>query len=388
VVEAVKLGRERGLELSVRGGGHNVAGKAVTEGGLMIDLSPMQEVTVDPQTRTARAEPGSTWAGFNDATHAHGLATTGGVISTTGVAGLTLGGGLGWLMGMHGLAVDNLQSVELVTAEGDVVTADAQHESDLFWALRGGGGNFGVATSLEFRTHPLSTVMGGLLGYPFEAAVDVTDHYRAAVKGAADEFRADFGLVHGPDGSKMAGIPVCHCGAPEQAEADVASLRELPPVIDSVERIPYPAMNRILDPMYPRGALNYWKSAFLTELSGAAMSTMIDAFEAAPSPMCTMNTEMFHGEVTRVEPTATAVPHREQGFNLIVAAQWADPRETDANIAWAKETFEALRPFMAELRPARRNQAPLRPRQRLPPQLQHRATVGPPPGNDAAGSMR
>jgi len=350
VVEAVKLGRGRGLELSVRGGGHNVAGKAVTDGGLMIDLSAMQHVTVDPDARTARAGGGATWAGYNDATHAHGLATTGGIISSTGVAGLTLGGGLGWLMGAYGLAVDNLVSVELVTADGDVVTADADHEPDLFWALRGGGGNFGVATSLQFRAAQVETVLGGLLAYPLEAAAEVADHYRRAIKGAADEFRADFGLAHGPDGEKLAAMLVCHCGEPAQAEADVAVLRELAPAADAVSRIPYPEMNTLVDPMFPKGALNYWKSAFFTELSDAAMRTMIDAFEVAPSPMCGMQTEMFHGAVTRVAVDATAVPHREPGFNLILVAQWMDPAETDANISWAKEAFEALRPYMADRR--------------------------------------
>ena len=350
VVEAVKFGTERGLELSVRGGGHNVAGKAVTDGGLMIDLSLMRGVTVDPDARTGTAEPGATWGDFNDATHAHGLATTGGVISTTGVAGLTLGGGLGWVMGEYGLAVDNLLSVELVTAEGEMITADADNEPDLFWALRGGGGNFGVATSLKFRAHPLDTVLGGLLGYTFESASEVADHYLTVMKDAPDQFRADFGLVFGPDGSRIAGIPVCHCGDPDQAESDVAALRRLTPAVDMVERIPYPEMNKILDPMLPRGALNYWKSAFFTELSEAAMNTMIEVFAAAPSSMCMMQTEMFHGAVTRVDREATAVPHRDPGFNLILVAQWMDPSETDAHIAWAKESFEALRPYMADRR--------------------------------------
>jgi FAD/FMN-containing dehydrogenase len=316
----------------------------------MIDLSLMRDVVVDTDARTARAGPGATWADYNDATHAHGLATTGGIVSTTGVAGLTLGGGLGWLMGAQGLAVDNLLSVELVTADGDVVTADANHEPDLFWALRGGGGNFGVATSLQFRTHPLETVFGGLLLYPIESAAEVADHYRTAIKGAADEFRADFGLAHGPDGSKLAAVLVCHCGEMAEAEADLAVLRELTPAADSVSPIPYPAMNTLLDPMFPKGALNYWKSAFFTELSDAAMRTMVDAFEAAPSPMCGMQAELFHGAVTRIDAEATAVPHREPGFNLILVAQWMDPAETGAHISWAKEAFEALRPYMADRR--------------------------------------
>ena len=350
VVEAVNMGRDQAMEISVRGGGHNVAGKAVTDGGLMIDLSPMRRVSVDSAARTARAEPGANWGEYNDATHAHGLATTGGVVSTTGVSGLTLGGGLGWLMGTYGLAVDNLLSVELVTATGEVLTVDAESDADRFWALRGGGGNFGVATAFDFRTHPLDTVLGGLLAYPFEAATEVAEHYLNAMKDPADEFRADIGFVHLPDGTKGAGIPVCHCGDPALAEADVAGLRELPPAVDLVERIPYPVMNTLLDGMFPRGALNYWKTAFFTDMSEAALGTMIEAFSAAPTPLCALVTEMFHGAVTRVPVSATAVPHREPGFNLLIIAQWTDPADTEGSIAWARETFDALRPHMADRR--------------------------------------
>lgn len=350
VATAVKSAVGDGLEISVRGGGHNVAGKAVTDGGVMIDLSLMKRVDVDPAARTARAEPGVLWGEYNEATAVHGLATTGGVVSTTGLAGLTLGGGLGWLMGKHGLAVDNLLSAEVVTATGEVVRASAEENEDLFWAIRGGGGNFGIVSSFEFRTYPLETVLGGLLVHPFEQAAAAADLYRRAIKGAADEFRVDFGLVHGPDGSKAAGLPVCHCGDPDQADEDVAVLRELPPVQDLVSRIPYPVMNTLLDTMFPRRALNYWKTAFFSELSDAAVQTMIDAFAESPSPMSALVTETFHGQATRVAPTATAVPHREPGVNFLLVAQWTDPAETEANIAWARETFDALRPYMADRR--------------------------------------
>ena len=290
------------------------------------------------------------WGEYNEATAVHGLATTGGVVSTTGLAGLTVGGGLGWLMGKYGLAVDNLLSAEVVTATGEVVRASADENEDLFWAIRGGGGNFGIVSSFEFRTHPMETVLGGLLAHPFAEASAVADLYRRTIKGAADEFRVDFGLVHGPDGSKVAGLPVCHCGEPDQAEEDVAVLRELPPAEDLVSRIPYPVMNTLLDPMFPRGALNYWKTAFFSELWDAAVQTMIDAVRRGTVTHGALVTETFHGQATRVAATATAVPHRDAGVNFLLVAQWMDPVETEANIAWARETFDALRPFMADRR--------------------------------------
>ena len=350
VRDAVNLGREAGAEISVRGGGHNVAGRAVTDGGLMIDLAPMRGIHVDPARQRIRAQGGVTWNEYNRAAHVHGLATTGGVISTTGVAGLTLGGGLGWLMGRYGMAVDNLESAEVVLADGQAVTASEAADPDLFWAIRGGGGNFGVAVSFEFRAHPLDRVLGGLVAHPVAAAGEVVDFYRQFTKSLPDELTTFCALVHAPDGSgtKLVAPLVCHCGEQDQAEADLAPLRQFgPPAMDLVEPMPYPTVNTMLDAGFPRGALNYWKSAFFTELSDAAVRTMIDAFEAAPSIMSGMVVEHFHGAATRIDPTATAFPHRQPGYNLVLIGEWDDPAATDENVTWVRETFTALEPYTA-----------------------------------------
>jgi hypothetical protein len=350
VRDAVNLGRERGLEISVRGGGHNVAGRAVTDGGLMIDLSLMRGVNVDPRRHRARAQGGVTWNEYNRATGVYGQATTGGVVSTTGVAGLTLGGGLGWLMGRHGLAIDNVTQIEVVTADGEARLVDADSDPDLFWALRGGGGNFGVAASFEFETHPVDIVLGGLLAHPLAAAGDVIDMYRQFTKDLPDEATVFCGLVHAPDGSgtKLCALPLCHSGELGQAEADLAPLRQFgPPMLDLVEPMPYPVVNTMLDDGFPKGALNYWKSAFFTELSDAAVQTLVDAFEAAPSIMTSMVIEHFHGAVCRVDPTATAFPFREPGYSLVLAGQWSDRADTEANLTWIRDTFTALEPYTA-----------------------------------------
>jgi hypothetical protein len=350
VQDAVNLARETGSEIAVRGGGHNVAGLATTDGGIMIDLSAMRGIHVDPGARRARAHGGVTWNEYNRATHVHGLATTGGVVSTTGVAGLTLGGGLGWLMGRYGMSIDNLTSAEVVLADGRVVTASEAEDPDLFWAIRGGGGNFGVATSLEFETHPVDMVTGGIAAHPLEAAVDVLGMYRQFTEDLPDEVTAFCGLVHAPDGSgtKIVATPVCHCGDPGQAESDLRPLKEFgPPLIDLIGPMPYPVVNTLLDDGFPKGALNYWKSAFFSELSDAAVRTMVEAFEASPSIMSGMVMEHFHGAVTRVDATATAFPHRTPGYNLALIGEWDDPSATDANVAWVRDTFAALEPYMA-----------------------------------------
>src|ERR671935_697739 len=254
VVEAIRFAREAGLEICVRGGGHNVAGRAVADGALMVDLAEMKGIYVNPEARTVRAQGGLIWREFNRATALHGLAMTGGAISTTGIAGLTLGGGLGWLMGVQGLAADNLLSVELVTAEGEVLNVTEELEPDLFWALRGGGGNFGVATSFEYRLHPLREVVGGLIAHPFDAALDVLRAFRE--HSPPDELWVVAGLVHAPDGSgmKLAALVVCHAGSPDQAERDLRPLLEFgSPVLTEGGPMPYPVMNTLLDAAYPPG---------------------------------------------------------------------------------------------------------------------------------------
>ena len=307
----------------------------------MIDLSLMRGVDVDPYRRRARAQGGVTWNEYNRATHVYGQATTGGVVSTTGVAGLTLGGGLGWLMGSHGLSIDNVTQVEVVTADGQVLIVDDEHDPDLFWALRGGGGNFGVAASIESQTHPLDMVLGGLLAHPLAAAGEVIDRFREFTTGLPDEATVFCGLVHDAGRQRhevvrAPAVPLRRTLA--QAESDLASLRQFgPPILDVVAPMPYPVVNTMLDDAFPRGALNYWKSAFFTELSDPAVQTMIEAFEATPSIMTAMVIEHLHGEVCRVDPTATAYPYRDPGYNLLLAGRWSDPADTDANVAWVRD---------------------------------------------------
>ena len=353
VSTAVGFARETGLEISIRGGGHNIAGLSVTNGGLMIDLAEMKGMYVDPQARTIRAQGGVTWSEFNRETAVYGLAVTGGVISTTGVAGLTLGGGLGWLMGIHGLAADNLLSVELVNADGAVLNVTAESDPDLFWALRGGGGNFGVATSLEYRLHPLREVVGGLIAHPFEAARDVLRFYREFTESVPDELTVFGGLVYAPGSSelRLAAFVVCHAGPAEQAQRDLAPLREFgEPLLVEVGPMPYPVINTLLDDGFPRGALNYWKSSFVERLDDVLIDLAIERFETTPSPLNAILFEHFHGAVTRVGVSDTAVPHREVGYNLLLPSVWLDPADTEANIAWTRATFDLVSPYFADRR--------------------------------------
>jgi FAD/FMN-containing dehydrogenase len=347
VVAALAFARDAGLEVSVRGGGHNVAGRAVTDGGLMIDLAEMKRITVDPRAAIATAEGGVIWAELNEAAAAHGLAVTGGAVSTTGIAGYTLGGGLGWLMAKHGLAADNLLGVELVTADGDVLHVDGESHPDLFWALRGGGGNFGIATSFTYRLHAVETVVGGLIAHPIDAAPELLRFYRDAVADASDDLTVWAGLVHAPDGSgaKLAALVVFHTGDADEAERDLAPFKAWgSPLVADVGPMPYPVMNTLLDAGFPDGALNYWLSSFTRGLSDELIDLAVERFAAVPSPMTAILFEHFHGAVTRVGPTQTAVPHRDEGWNLLIPGVWTDPADTEANITWSRETFAALRP--------------------------------------------
>ena len=350
VVDALRLAQEHKLELAVRGGGHNVAGRSTTDGGLLLDLSLMKGVHVDPASRTARAQGGVTWNEFNRETQVHGLATTGGVVSSTGVAGLTLGGGLGWLMSKHALALDNLLSADVVLADGRTVTASDRDHPDLFWAIRGGGGNFGVATSFEYRLHAVGPmVTGGLIAYPFGEAWDVLRHFRDVTASLPDEFTVFGGLVHAPDGSgeKLAALVVCHCGTLDRGETAVGPLKRFgTPAMDAVGPTPYSQINTMLDAAYPPGALSYWKSSFLSGLSDDAIRTAIDCFAACPTPMGQILLEHLHGAVTRVGVSDTAFPHRAEGYNMPVLSEWLDPGRTEACTALARESYAAMRPHM------------------------------------------
>jgi FAD/FMN-containing dehydrogenase len=318
----------------------------------MIDLSLMKGIHVAPARHAARAQGGVRISEYDRATAVFGLATPSGVVSSTGLAGLTLGGGLAWLMGKYGMAVDNLLSAEVVLASGEVVTASEDTDADLFWAIRGGGGNFGVVTSFEYRTHPVATVLGGPLLHPLAAAPELLAFYREFAADLPDELGTQAAFLHAPDGSgaKLCAIAVCHAGDDaERADADVRPVREFgSPAADMVQRMPYPLMNTGVDWLFPEGAFSYWKSAFFSELSDQAVRVMTEALERAPSELCALVIEDVHGAVTRVAPTATAYPHREPGFNLLLISSWIDPAQTDPCIAWAREIFDALGPHMAD----------------------------------------
>jgi FAD/FMN-containing dehydrogenase len=347
VAAALAFAGRAGLEVSIRGGGHNVAGRAVTDGGVMIDLAEMKGIAIHPEQATATAEGGVIWGELNDAAAEHGLAVTGGTVSGTGIGGYTLGGGLGWLMAKYGLAADNLLAVELVTAEGDVLHVDVESHADLFWALRGGGGNFGVATSFTYRLHPVRTITGGLIAHPIDAAPDLLRFYRDAVADAPDDLTVFAGLVHAPDGSgaKLAALVVFHTGNADEAERDLAPFKAWgSPLLVEVGPMPYPVMNTLLDAGFPAGSLNYWLSSFTRGLPDELIDITVERFATVPSPMTAILLEHFHGAVTRVGATETAVPHRDQGWNLLIPSVWVDTADSEANIAWSRETFAAMRP--------------------------------------------
>ena len=354
IADAVKLARAMNVEVAVRGGGHNVAGRATIDGGLMIDLSPLKGIHVDARARTARAQGGVLWKELNRETQLHGLATTGGVVSTTGIAGLTLGGGLGWLMPKYGLALDNLRSAEMVMADGTIRRAGADENPDLFWAIRGGGGNFGIAASLEYALHPVGPIItGGVVAHPVQNAVEVLRFLRDTCASLPDEAMLVAGLQMAPDGSgaKLVGIVGGHCGSLADGEAAMRPIKAFgSPIMDMMGPIPYSTLNTILDPAFPKGALNYWKAHFLTDLSDDAIRTLLDCFQACPSPESMIVIEHFHGAASRVRVDETACAMRITGFNVVIVSQWSDPADTDRGIAWGRDTYGALRPFFGSTR--------------------------------------
>jgi FAD/FMN-containing dehydrogenase len=354
VADAVKLARSMNLEIAVRGGGHNVGGRGTIDGGMMIDLAPMKGIHVDPAKRTARAQGGVLWKEFNRETQIHGLATTGGVVGTTGIAGLTLGGGLGWLMPKYGLALDNLRSAEMVMADGSVVRAAADENPDLFWAIRGGGGNFGIAASLEYALHPVGpTIAGGLVAHPVQKAREVLRFFRETCATLPDEVMMAAGLVTAPDGSgaKLAAMLAAHCGSLAQGEATLKPIKAFgPPVMDAMGPISYCQQNGLLDGSLPKGALNYWKAHFLTDLSDGAIDAIIDAFGQCSSPMSQIVIEHFHGAASRVPVSDTACAMRITGFNVVIISQWMNAKENDQHIGWCRNTYKGLGPYLGTTR--------------------------------------
>jgi len=348
VIATVALARAHGLEIALRGGGHSLAGRSTVDGGIVLDLSLMRGVIVDPLARIARAHAGATWGIFDRETQVYGLATTGGTMSTTGIAGLTLGGGMGWLMGRCGLTIDSLQSVQIVTADGRVLHASDAEHPDLFWALRGGGGNFGVVTTFEYRLHSIGpTVMGGLVAYPFARARDVLRLYRDLVREGPDELSIVGALLHAPDGAKLAGLGMCHCGDLEDGRRAAERLTSLgSPVMQTLGPMAYVDVNSMLDAAFPKGALNYWKSSFLRELSDDGIAILVESFASSRSPLSMIILEYLHGQAVRVAPDATAFPHRQPEVNMLVLSQWSDPTYTDQGIAWARETWGSMASFV------------------------------------------
>lgn len=352
VVDALAFALERDLEIAVRGGGHNVAGRAVCDDGLMIDLSLMKGTWVDPEQRRIRVQAGVTWGEFNRATQLHGLAATGGAVSSTGVAGLTLGGGFGFLSGKCGYTIDNLRSVELITAGGEVIQASQEQNPDLFWGLRGGGGNFGIATSFEFELHSIGPMVhGGMIAHSFDATRDMLSFYRDLTADLPDEFTIVAGLTHSRDGTgtKLAAIVPCHCGAPGDASKAMEQIKSFgTPVADGLGPITYSAMNQIFDPGVPELDLYYWKSCFIEELNDDVIAILEEQFAQCPSPKTKIFVEHFHGAALRPKPSAMAFPHRDAGYSILIITQWTNPADNDRNIAWARQTYNLLVPHSRE----------------------------------------
>jgi FAD/FMN-containing dehydrogenase len=350
VIGAVDFARTHNLLTAVRGGGHNVAGNGVCDGGLVIDLSRLKGIRVDPAERTVRAEGGVTWGELDFETQAFGLATTGGFISTTGIAGLTLGGGFGWLMRKHGLVCDNLLSVDVVTAAGRLIAASATENADLFWGLRGGGGNFGVVTSFEYRLHEVGpTLLAGPIFHPIAAAPGLLRYYRDFAPTAPDSLSCVAALLTSPDGAPLAALIPAYVGSLAEGEVAVRSLREFgSPIADLVGPMSYRAVQTLFDPAYPAGRRHYWKSGFLRSLDDAAIDVLVDHFARVPSPYSAVEIEQHGGAVSRAAPDATAFSHRSALYNLIIVSQWDDSAQDQANIAWARELWAAMQPFQID----------------------------------------
>jgi FAD/FMN-containing dehydrogenase len=344
---ALDFAREQGLQVAVRGGGHNVAGNAVCDGGLVVDLSAMRRVDVEPRRRRARAEGGATWGDFDAAGREHGLATPGGIVSTTGIAGLTLGGGIGVLRGLHGLTCDNLVGAMVVTADGDLVWAGQESDQELLWGLRGGGGNFGIVVEFEYAVHPLGEVVSGPYELPYAEAADFLRFYREFLDDAPDEFSCDLVLRRGPDGDPRVTLLTCYCGSADRAQAVYEPLRRFPVLFDGVARRSYVESQQLYDAGSPWGQRNYWKSNGFQGLSDQAVELLLDAFGSAASPLSQVALEHLHGQVHRAPEGASAVTFAESKFNLLVNAKWLDANEDEANVAWARAAFAALQPHMA-----------------------------------------
>jgi FAD/FMN-containing dehydrogenase len=346
---AVHFARENDLPFSVKGGGHSVAGSAVCEGGLMLDLSVLKEVQVDPKQRTAVAQPGLLLADIDRATQAVGLATPLGIISTTGIAGLTLGGGMGWLNGQYGLACDNLLAADIVTADGELRTVSTDQNADLFWAIRGGSGNFGVVTSFVYRLHPVGPILGGVVTFPAARAREALRLYHEVASTAPDALTTLASLGVDAEGGTTVSVTVCWCGPLDDGERVLRPLRAFgPPADDAIGMMPYTALQTAGDERYPPGRPHYWRACWLAELSDEAIAVMLHFAAERPTTATghvTIALQQLHGAAARVDPAATAFPHRRDLYDLLILAQWSDPAEAEEHMAWTRAFFTAMQPF-------------------------------------------
>jgi FAD/FMN-containing dehydrogenase len=346
VMDAVRFARGHDILVSVRGGGHNVAGRALNDGGLVIDLSEMRGVRVDPEGRTVWAQGGARLGDVDRETHLHGLAVPTGIVSRTGIAGLTLGGGVGWLVRRYGLTCDNVLAFEVVTADGERLVATADNHRDLFWALRGGGGNFGVVTSFLYRAHPVDRVLGGILVHPRERTRELFIHFRDAMAEAPEALGAAAAMITTPDGMPAAAIIVCWSGDLEEGEQVLGPLRAFgPPLVDAVAPMPFPAMQTVLDGAFPDGTHNYWRSSFVPALGDPVIDTIVEHGNRMASPLSGTLIEFYGGAPGRVDPADSAFAQRRAEFNVAFTAQWTNPGETAQHTAWARAATTALEPF-------------------------------------------
>ncbi len=347
IMQAVKFARANKLIVSVRGGGHNVAGNAVCEGGLMIDLSKMKAIHVDVVNKTATAEPGVLWKEFDEATIQLGLATNGGTVSDTGIAGLTLGGGLGWLMGKHGTTSDNLLSAEMVTAEGEQIKVNKNNYADLYWAIRGGGGNFGIVSKFEYQLHSFGpNVMAGMILYPMEQVKEVFQFYRNYIRSAPDELMSYSGFIVTPDGLPVTFILPAWMGELKDAEKHLAPLRSFgSPLADLIAEIPYTQLQSIIDAAAPTGIRRYWKSGYFTELPDELLDIFTRHVATRPSPLSPVLFFHIRGAATKIDPQATAFVHRQNQWDSDIISQWTDTADDEKNITWTRSFWKEIEPF-------------------------------------------
>jgi hypothetical protein len=349
VISAVSFARDNRLQIAVRGGGHSFPGHSVCDGGIVIDLSSMKGIRVDPGERTARAEPGVKWIELDHETQAFGLATSSGTVSDTGIAGLTLGGGLGWLSSKHGLTVDNLLSADVVLADGRFLKANATENSDLFWALRGGGGNFGVVTSFEYQLHNVGpTIIGGMVAYPLGEARNVLRFYRDFCKAAPDELTTYVGFLNPPGGDTVVALFCCYCGPLDKGEEVIRPLKSIAaPVLDALGPMPYVAQQCLFDDGFPTGSYYYTKADFLPDLTDEAIQVFVEYAAAKPSALSGILVQTVCGAASRVPTDAMAFRHRAFPYAPVIVSQWLDAADTGMNVSWARDCWEALHPFAA-----------------------------------------